>query len=84
MKRARGFQRGQVYTLESSYQSIYVVIESADPDDWSDCNYVLQNIHSGWKFTAHGVNIHEDGCIDWDFSTHGRFEDVIFVKEVKK
>ena len=82
MKRARGLQVGEVFALESSFGSFYVVVDTADPDDWSDCNYVLQNIHSGWKFTAHGVNIHEGGCIDWDFSTNGRFEDVILVKEV--
>ena len=28
----------------------------------------------GWTFTAHGCGVYEDGRIDWDYSTGGRFE----------
>lgn len=38
---------------------------------------VMQNAASGWTFTAHGCGIYEDGTIDWDYSTGGRFEEVI-------
>lgn len=33
----------------------------------------LRNINSGWTFRAHCVNMFEDGSIDWDYSTGGRF-----------
>ena len=35
--------------------------------------YRLFNVKSGWSFIAHGVNMYEDGSIDWDFSTDGYF-----------
>lgn len=38
-----------------------------------DGKAVMQNIRSGWTFTAHGIGIYEDGTIDWDFSTGGVF-----------
>lgn len=38
---------------------------------------VMQNVKSGWLFTAHDCGIYEDGTIDWDYSTGGRFEEVI-------
>lgn len=34
---------------------------------------VMQNINSGWTFTAEGCGIYEDGTIDWDHSTGGYF-----------
>ena len=36
----------------------------------------MQNTRSGWTFTAHGIGIYEDGKIDWDYSTNGRFEQI--------
>jgi hypothetical protein len=36
---------------------------------------ILANIRSGWTFAAHGIHGHEDGRIDWDYSTEGRFVD---------
>ena len=35
---------------------------------------VLQNTDTGWTLLAHGVNMYENGTIDWEFSTQGRFE----------
>lgn len=37
---------------------------------------VMQNVASGWTLTAHDCGIYEDGRMDWDFSTDGRFEEV--------
>lgn len=37
---------------------------------------IMKNVASGWTFTAHGCGIYEDGSIDWDYSTGGRFEEV--------
>lgn len=36
----------------------------------------MQNVKSGWTFTAHGCGIYEDGSIDWDYSKNGRFEKI--------
>lgn len=38
-----------------------------------DGKAVMQNIRSGWTFTAHGIGIYEDGSIDWDRSSGGYF-----------
>lgn len=40
----------------------------------NECDAIMRNIASGWTFTAHGCGIFEDGRIDWDYSSHGRFE----------
>lgn len=39
----------------------------------SDGTAVLQNVASKWTFVAHGCGMYEDGSIDWDYSTQGRF-----------
>ena len=39
-------------------------------------NPTMQNVTSGWTFTAVGVGIYIDGRIDWDYSKFGRFEDL--------
>lgn len=41
-----------------------------------DHEATMQNVASGWTFTAKGCGIYEDGTIDWDYSTGGRFEEV--------
>lgn len=33
----------------------------------------MVNINSGWTFTAHVCARYEDGSIEWDYSTGGRF-----------
>lgn len=67
---------GKEYILHSvgSYETRFVCVRRLMVDDYSAHNAELRNIWSGWTFTAHGVNIYEDGTIDWDFSTNGRFE----------
>lgn len=37
---------------------------------------IVQNVASGWTCTAHGVTQYEDGAIEWDYSTGGRFMEV--------
>lgn len=34
----------------------------------------MQNVASGWTLEAHGCGLYEDGTMDWDYSTGGRFE----------
>jgi len=36
----------------------------------------MQNVRSGWTFTARGTAIYEDGRIDWDSSSDGVFRNV--------
>ena len=43
----------------------------------SGVDAIMQNIASGWTFTAHGIRRYADGTIVWDYSTGGRFEDVV-------
>lgn len=42
----------------------------------SGVDAIMQNIISGWTFTAHGLRRFADGTIVWDWSSGGRFEDV--------
>ena len=69
-------EEGKEYILHTvgSYETRFVCVRRLSSDDYSAHNYVLRNVWSGWRFTAHGVNMYEDGTIDWDFSTNGRFE----------
>lgn len=38
--------------------------------------YIMQNISSGWTFTAHVITRYEDGTIEWDYSSNGHFGEV--------
>ena len=41
---------------------------------YNETTAIMQNIKSGWTFTAHGIRRYPDGTIVWDYSTGGRFE----------
>lgn len=36
----------------------------------------MTNTKSGWTFIAHGLVQYEDGAIEWDYSTGGRWGEV--------
>lgn len=36
---------------------------------------LMINTKSGWGFLANGCGRYEDGTMDWDYSTKGRFEE---------
>lgn len=36
----------------------------------------MQNVVSGWTFTAHDIGRYPDDTIDWDYTTHGTFKEV--------
>ena len=42
----------------------------------SNASAVMQNVESGWTFTAKGILQFIDGTIEWGHSTDGRFEPV--------
>ena len=39
-----------------------------------DNGFILKNESSGWLFTAVNITAYDDGSIEWDYSTDGRFE----------
>ena len=51
--------------------SVYMCLQELDRD-----TYVMQNVNSGWTFTAHVITRYENGDIEWDYSSNGRFEEV--------
>lgn len=36
-------------------------------------NAIMRNVKSGWQFVAHVCHLYENGQIDWNYSTEGRF-----------
>lgn len=50
------------------------VCMSPQPDKWS-CK--LQNVNTGWTFYAHIITMYEDGTIEWDYSSDGKFEKTV-------
>lgn len=44
-------------------------------DSYSPYSARVRSTVTGWTMDLHGINIYEDGSIDWDFSTHGMFTD---------
>lgn len=36
----------------------------------------MTNTATGWTFVAHGIVQYEDGTIEWDYSSGGRFGEV--------
>ena len=38
----------------------------------ADC-YIMINAQTGWKFLAHVITMHDDGTIEWDWSSEGHF-----------
>ena len=38
-----------------------------------DGSAIMERLKDGWTLTAHGVCQYEDGTIEWDYSTGGRW-----------
>ncbi len=38
--------------------------------------YEMQNTATLWTFTAHVITQYQDGTIEWDYSTGGKFDDI--------
>ncbi len=64
----RHFELRKDNTYENAGGGSYKCIRAIDSD-----TYEMVNIHSGWTFMAHVITIYRDGCIEWDYSTHGHF-----------
>lgn len=44
--------------------------------------YDMTNTVTGWTLRAHVITMYEDGKIEWDYSTEGRFEKLGYKVEV--
>lgn len=73
---------GQVYTNRGGGRFRCIAPSAAGPMFWngaggcSNASAVMQNVESGWTFTAKGILQFIDGTIEWDHSIDGRFEPV--------
>lgn len=73
---------GEVYTNRGGGR--FKCVAQVEPDTGlyyhgggsSNTSAVMQNIKSGWTFTAKGIIQYVDGTIEWDHSVGGRFEEV--------
>lgn len=56
-------------TYENKAGGRYRVLRQINRD-----SYDMTNTMSGWTLRAHVITMYEDGKIEWDYSTEGRFE----------
>ena len=77
-------EEGKSYNLHTHGVcfSQYLCVKRAPEDAYDRHNAILRSVFSGWEFLAHGVNMYEDGTIDWDFSTGGYFNKEVPVYHV--
>lgn len=62
--------KGETYDNEGGGR--YLCLDAYGANAW------FRNINSGWTFVAHNCHLYPDGSIDWDYSSHGRFENASF------
>lgn len=74
---------GQVYTNRGGGRFRCIAPSVAGPVFYNatvgfiNSSAVMQNVKSGWTFTAKGITEYIDGTIEWDYSINGRFEEVM-------
>lgn len=68
MKRHATLEKGKQYKNKNG-TSIFECRDTCPGDA-----YVLMNLNSRWTFIAHIITMYDDGTIEWDYSTGGRFE----------
>lgn len=70
-KRNAILQYGKTYKNKDG--SSYVCV-SPKPNEYG-CR--LHNINTDWVFYAHIITMYEDGTIEWDYSSDGKFEKTV-------
>ncbi len=65
MKRHAVLKRGEIYNKHGGRYKCLQAYENGDAK--------MINVGSGWCFDANCVTLYDDGTIEWDFSTHGKF-----------
>ena len=78
MKSIPGFlEVGSLYRLhdqrEDHQEKCLECIRLVTDDPYSRYSALVRSTKTGWTMIVHGTNIYEDGSIDWDFSTWGRW-----------
>ena len=73
---------GQVYTNRGGGRYRCLAPSAAGPmfynaaGGFSNASAVMQNVESGWTFTAKGILQFIDGTIEWGHSINGHFQEV--------
>lgn len=76
MKSIRGrLEKGSLYKLHDHEGYVIECLEFITDDGYDPHAARVRSTVTGWTMTIHGVNVYEDGSIDWDFSTNGLFTD---------
>lgn len=65
----RGFELKAGATYKNKNGIAYKCVGRTGAD-----RFVLRSVSSGWTFTAVTITAYDDGAIEWDYSTGGRFE----------
>lgn len=68
--------QGTVYVNRNGSEYLCGDVWKNDTPEPSYCAS-MTNKKSGWTFIAHGIIQYPDGTIEWDYSTGGRFGEVI-------
>lgn len=66
---------GSLYKLHGLDGYVFECLRFITDDFYDPHAARLRSTVTGFTLTAHGVNMYEDGSIDWDFSTNGYFTD---------
>ena len=66
---------GQVYENKGGGTYLCGDVWKNDTPDLSYCAR-MTNTKTGWTLIAHGLIQYEDGTIEWDYSTGGRWGEV--------
>lgn len=64
---------GECYQVHSCNHFDYFVEIIARLPGFNSCSYLVRSIKTGWTMKIHGVQIHSDGSIEWNYSTCGMF-----------
>ena len=68
MERNVKLQAGKIYRNRNG--SDYLC--KASRDKWHGW-HTMERVSDGWTLAAHGICMYEDGTIEWDYSTGGRW-----------
>lgn len=64
---------GERYNLIGHSEKNLLVLRKLDGDYYDEHSYRVRSDTTGWTMDVHGVNMYDDGSIDWDFSTNGYY-----------
>lgn len=62
---------GQTYQNRNGRQYLCMEVRKRHP--LCDAAAVFRRLSDGWTLTAHGIVQYEDGTIEWNYSTGGRW-----------